>query len=109
MDKTTVVEALIVVESILVTLLLRFDGSVPGMYWGSLILAAISLVLFLVGLNYLGGTVSAAVALILLNLATGLVPNSVILMRAVLTFVLLVVVRLYRTHAADDVQLGFYV
>jgi hypothetical protein len=77
------------------------------MYWGDFLpMAALSVVLFLVGQNYRGGTIFAAVALILINLATGLVPNSVAIMGAVLALVLLVVVRRITSRPATTTRIS---
>jgi hypothetical protein len=58
-----VFNVLTVFESLLVALLLRFEGLVPIMYWvGFLLLGAISVVLFLACQNYQGDTLLAAIA-----------------------------------------------
>ena len=78
--------AVVVFGPFLMALLLRFDGSVSAMYWG--------------------GTIFAAVALILINLAPGLVPNMVANMGAVLALVLLVVVRRITSRPATTTRIS---
>jgi hypothetical protein len=58
-----VFNALTVFGSLLVALLLRFEGLVPIMYWGGfLLVGTISVVQFLAYQNYQGGTLLAATA-----------------------------------------------
>jgi FlaA1/EpsC-like NDP-sugar epimerase len=115
-----VVDALIVLESLVVALLFRFDGAVPEEFWNRFwpfaVLSAVVFVAFLFesgvyrnvlrytgvyqGVRVASATAMAAGVLILVNLAIDLawarpVPLSVILVGAVLAFVQLVVVRLY--------------
>ena len=114
------VDALIVLESLVVALLFRFDGAVPEEFWNKFWpFAAFSAVVFVAllfesgvyrnvlrytgvyqGVRVASATMFAAGVLIIANLTTDLmwsrpVPLSVILVGAVLAFVQLVVVRLY--------------
>jgi FlaA1/EpsC-like NDP-sugar epimerase len=115
-----IIDALIVLESLVVALLFRFDGSVPENFWNRFwpfaVLSAAVFVAFLFesgvyrnvlrytgvyqGVRVASATAMAAGVLILLNLAIDFVwerpvPLSVILVGAVLAFVQLVAVRLY--------------
>ena len=96
------VDALIVLESFLIALLLRFEGSVPGMYWYSFWpFAVLSVVVFVVLLQRerVGvATLLAAGILIAANMEIEVIwlrpaPNAVILLGLVLAFAQLVVVR----------------
>ena len=114
------VDALIILESLMVALLFRFDGSVPGQYWGDFWLFALLSALVFVALLFESGvyksvlrytgvyqgvrvasaTAMAAGVLLITNLGLELVwlrpvPLSVLLVGAVLAFVQLVAVRLY--------------
>jgi len=115
-----VVDALIVLESLVVALLFRFDGAVPEEFWKRFWpFAAFSAVVFVVflfesgvyrnvlrytgvyqGVRVASATMFAAGTLIIANLAIDFVwirpvPLSVIMVGAVLAFVQLVAVRLY--------------
>lgn len=114
------VDALIVVEAFVVALLFRFDGAVPGRFWGNLWwFAVLSIVVFLVllhesgvyrsvlrytgvyqGVRVASATAIAAGILVLVDFGVELfwerpMPLSVLLVGAVLAYVQLVAVRLY--------------
>ncbi|HKZ27759.1 MAG TPA: hypothetical protein VJ086_07710, partial [Rubrobacteraceae bacterium] len=115
-----VVDVLIVLESLVVALLFRFDGSVPEGWWNNFwpfaAFAAVVFVAFLFeskvyrnvlkytgvyqGVRVASATLLAVGVLVIANLGVDLVwsrpvPLSVILVGGVLAFVQLVVVRLY--------------